>query len=378
MTKEEFTNFLDANNIERPKCRECGQDMFYSNIRVHINKNGRLEHVGTSFWTKRNILNRVYNLQICQECRDKFNEQNHTGHSYNVLSYTSKYAFDIDDETFIKARKTYYGSSLEHKIRKFGEEEGRKRWETYCKRQSETNTFEYKHKVYGMTEKEFRQYNKSRAATKANMIKRWGEELSIEKWNSYVEKQKLTKSWGYMVETYGIEKARQINRSKVNSLESYRNRYGIEEGTKKWDEYIQNYKSGFSLASQRIFRQLDKYLGKKYTTYFATKNFEFAIVGNEGDEHFSYKLDYYIKELNVCIEYNGGCFHGDSRIYEDNEKCNPWSNKTAKEIREQDEKRYRQLKNVRGIDTYVIWELDVNKNKFDAEDFIKNILKIEI
>lgn len=221
MTQEEFVNFLDSNDIERPKCRECGKDMFYSNIKVRINRCGRFIHSGTSFWTSLTILNRVYNLQICQECRDRFIKQNNTGHSYNVLSYTTKYAFGISDDVFNKERKYRYGSSLEHKIRKFGKEEGYKRWEAYCKRQSETNTFEYKNKVYGMTEQEFKQYNKSRAATKDNMIRRWGEKLGIEKWNSYVEKQKLTKSWDYMVKTYGIEKARQINRSKINSLENF-------------------------------------------------------------------------------------------------------------------------------------------------------------
>ena len=50
---------------------------------------------------------------------------------------------------------------------------------------------------------------------------------------------------------------------------------------------------------------------------------------------------------------------------------------TAKEIWENDNLRYTKLKEIYGINTYIIWENDY-KNNFNVEDFIINTLKINI
>lgn len=44
---------------------------------------------------------------------------------------------------------------------KYGDNEGEVRWKAYCKKQSETNSLEYKSAKYGMTESEFTEYNLS-------------------------------------------------------------------------------------------------------------------------------------------------------------------------------------------------------------------------
>ena len=51
---------------------------------------------------------------------------------------------------------------------------------------------------------------------------------------------------------------------------------------------------------------------------------------------------------------------------------------TAKEIWENDNNRYKILKETRNIDTIVIWENDYRDKKFNIKDFIKNTLKITI
>lgn len=58
---------------------------------------------------------------------------------------------------------------------KYGND-GERRWQEYCKRQSETNTFAYKEKMYGYDKTQFDMYNKSRAVTLDNFIKRYGED----------------------------------------------------------------------------------------------------------------------------------------------------------------------------------------------------------
>ena len=84
-------------------------------------------------------------------------------------------------------------------------------------------------------------------------------------------------------------------------------------------------------------------------------------------------LDYYIKELNVCIEFNGTIFHGDPRVFEADSYPNPFDkNMSANDIWKFDNNRYNKLNELYGIKTYVIWENDYPT--MDLEKFINNIL----
>ena len=317
-----YTKTLDFLNIERPKCKCCGEDIIYDNTDI-TNHKGNLKIKGKSYQTVKVIDGITYTLKVCQKCLLKhYPNIKNLSRIFNVMGEPTKFAFEIPDNIYYNKRNNY-ALTKEKMINKYGEEEGNKRWEKYCKRQSETNTFEYKQKTYGWTEEEFKKFNKSRAVTLKNLIKKYGE----------------------------------------------------EEGNKKWMDFLINRSKGVSEISQRLFKELDNYLGKKYTTYYHDKNNEYFIHGKEQ----IYYMDYYIKELNICIEYNGGCFHGDERIYEDNEYCNPFDKSlTAKELREKDKERYEYLYKNHGIKTFVIWELDYNPNDFDYINYIKNTLKIDI
>ena len=375
MNRELFSNILDSHNIERSRCRVCGKDIFYHDTTIHTKRSGEIEIKGKSYKSSKKVLNKLYYLSVCEDCLCSKYRPKNLSRTFNVMSDITKFAYNIPDEVFTEYRKHNYGSSLEHKIRKFGKDRGHELWKKYCKRQAETNSLEYKSRVYDMSPEEFREYNKSRAVTLKNLIKKYGEVDGKNRYNAYVEKQKITKSWDYMVEKYGINRARQINQSKVLSRDNFIRKYGEIEGENKWIEYI-NSNKGYSKISQELFRKIDSYLSQHYTTYFATKNFEYVIKG-EGDNHYIYLLDYYIEELKICIEFNGSCFHGDPRLYEDDAICNPKSNLTAKELRDKDELRYRNLKMNHNITTYVIWELDYNED-FNVESYIKNVLNINI
>ncbi len=74
------------------------------------------------------------------------------------------------------------------------------------------------------------------------------------------------------------------------------------------------------------------------------------------------KLDYFIKELNIAIEFNGNTFHGNPKFYIDTDCSNPYNKLiTAKEMWEKDEIRYKTLLSEKNIKTIVIWE-DESKN----------------
>jgi len=128
-------------------------------------------------------------------------------------------------------------------------------------------------------------------------------------------------------------------------------------------------------VSQKFFDEIDKYISQKYTTYYATKNNEYGVNLHNSDY---VRLDYFILELNLCIEFNGTYFHADPRFFNENDYPNP-HNKilTAKEIWKNDNNRYKKLKEYRNINTIVIWEYDYN-NGIDVQKFIKEQLNISL
>lgn len=365
----QITKILNENSIERPKCICCGNDIVYKDTKVGFDKNGKIKITGKSYLSRKNVCGNIYNLCVCEDCFRKKFEKTH----FNVMCDGTKYAFNIPDDVYLKTRKNY-AMTKNCMIRKYGEEEGQKRWENYCKRQSETNTFEYKHKKYGWSQKQFDAYNKSRAVTLKNLIRKYGEEDGQKRWEKYVEQQHTTKSFEYMCEVYGEKKAIAINKSKAITLENFVRKHGEKIGTEKWIEFCKKRSNLYSEISQKLFDKIDKYLGKKYTTYYATKNNEKCILLSK-----TYMLDYYIQELRICIEFNDTYFHADPRVFSDDDHCSPFNkNITAKEIRAKDEKRYKELFEKCGIKTFVIWEFDYNEENFDVENYIKNTLKIEI
>ena len=61
--------------------------------------------------------------------------------------------------------------------------------EWFCKismfYKAKKNTFEYKKEKFGWSPEDFKEFNKSRAVTKENLIKKHGEEKGLEIFNNY-------------------------------------------------------------------------------------------------------------------------------------------------------------------------------------------------
>lgn len=374
---ENIMKLLEQENPTRHKCKICGNDIIYSDTNVYISsrKDKHIIIKGHSYKSTKIVNDVEYKLCVCEKClKHKFPIIKNLSRTFNIMSDITKFAFSIPDDVFKNARNKY-ALSENKMIEKYGEIEGKLKWENYCKIQAETNTFEYKNKKYGMTKSEFDEFNKSRSITKNNLIKKYGEKDGLIKWGEYIEKQKHTKSWEYMVEKFGEEKAREINKRKSLSKENFILKYGEKEGLIKWEAFVADHRKSFSKVSQKLFNELDEIVGKKYFTKYAIKNDE-AIFYLDSI-HSNCSLDYYIPELKICIEFNGGCFHGDPRLFKDDEYCNPHVKLTAKELREKDKIRYNLLEKEYGIKTYVIWELDY-KNGINLFDFCKNTLNMKL
>lgn len=340
-----------------PTCKFCGGPVEYDKPKNFV----------------KTVNGQDFILSVCQDCLlERFPHIKNLSRIFNTCNEVTCCAFNIPEDVR-KQSNNKYSWTKEKAIKKYGEEEGMRIWNGYCEKQATTNTFDYKKEKYGWTIEQFNEYNKSRAVTLENLIERHGEEEGKKMWGSYCKKQSETKSWDWMVEKFGEEKAIEINRSKAITLENMIKKYGEEEGTKRYEEYCKS-KASYSTVSQMLFNELDKYLGNKYTTYYATKNKEYSI----SSKTKSYLLDYYIEELKICIEFNGDAWHGNPNRFSPDNHCHPFHKElTAKDLQDIDKKRTNYLKKL-GIKTFVIWESDFKPEKFNYLEYIKNVLKIEL
>lgn len=204
---------------------------------------------------KRNMLkdNRDYSHDIVLECVsiEQLKEMFDYAETLTISKFkaiVNKFAQGKDFSNwkeridFIKNDPKPLARTKEKTIIYYGKKLGNEKWDAYCNRQSETNTFEYKQKTYGMTKEEFEQYNKSRSHTLENMISRYGEIEGKKRFDEYCQKQKDSGcSKEHFIKKYGEEKGIQeyerVCLLKTNSLEAYVMKYGKTEGKKKYLEF---------------------------------------------------------------------------------------------------------------------------------------------
>ena len=375
---KEKQNIIEFIPIKLPICRFCGKKIVNLNFQISYNKNEKYIQITIPNIYCREIDNKKYYLSCCENCLlDHFSENPPKSQKYYFMKANKygAYCFGYSYEIYKKLCSMTTGVTEKSLVRKWGEKLGKQKWNEYKQKSAETNKFEYKKEKYNWTKEQFDNFNKSRAVSLKNLQNKYGKELGEIYFNNYVEKQKLTKSREYMIHKFGEEKTNKINQSKAQTLSNYVNRLGEIEGLRQFEIMLSHHKNYFSKMSQVFFDELDKYLSTKYTTYYATKNNEYGI-NLHNNEYI--RLDYFILELNLCIEFNGTYFHADPRIFKETDYPNPHNKTiTAKDIWEKDNDRYKKLKECRNIDTIVVWEYDYNKG-IDVQDFIKNQLKISI
>ena len=385
-TVENYTHLLNKYNVYplRRKCVCCGGEIFYTNVQLSSSHDTISLYRGYSHLTTRKMYDgSEYPLLICEKClASKFPEYNdYPSKSKIFMNYTkyTKFAFNIPDDVFKKQSKEKNGNSLDKFIKKYGKEEGEKRWNKYCKKlaltkdkfiqtygkeegekrwnsyrekQAYTNTFEYKQEKYGWTRKEFDEYNKSRAATLENMINRYGEKDGLEKWNNYI-----------------------INQRYTNTREYFIKQYGETAGLKKWNNFntARMINNSYSAISQELFRLLiENDLFNNHEIFFAEYNYEYEIMSSNKSLYY---LDFYDKTLNICVEFNGEAFHPNPSKYKATDIFySPFDDygKSVEDLWNNEQKRYHTLKTEFGIDTIVVWEKEFRQNKMSVIEYIIN------
>lgn len=273
-----------------------------------------------------------------------------------------------------KPRTSTEISSLYKKYKSFGKssytferlefiyelEEANRRWQSYCNKQAKSNSLEYKKQKYGMTDEEFKNYNKSRAVTLENLIKRYGKEIGSKKWEEYKNKQSYTKSESYQ----GTKKYKESCRKKGHTYEVYLERYGThDEATRKLEEFMQktSVKGFYSKQSQELCKFIHSII-KDFVCHYAENGGEYCIANKEN----CFKYDFVCPKLKIIVEYDGDHYHGNPRLYKPDEtlKGRGMKQTTAQESWKADEIKSQFALNNRGFDLIRVWEYDwVNENE---------------
>lgn len=337
-------------------CKDCGKLIAYDTdkreFRFH-KYTGKLLYSdnGLSFLTTRIYNGHEYRLCRCYDCVCKaYPEFKNVKFkfSHKAAKYT-QYGFGVSDEDFNVVSKERQSVTKEKMIKKYGANEGEQRWKVYCDKQSITNSFEYKHEKYGISEKEFREYNRSRSVTKENMINRYGEEMGNKKWNEYIDRQRYTCTIEYFI-----------------------NQYGEEEGKVKYDLFSQKRSEvcitigKHSNISDELLDEIVKYF-KKNKVYYAENEYQVSTISG----HY-YNLDYYDRTLNVVIEFFGDYYHFNPKKYSADTVLR---NIKAQDKWDRDAVRLEDIQNTLNCKIIVIWESTYRNDKHGTIDKVIDMIK---
>lgn len=261
------------------------------------------------------------------------------------------YLFDVEID------KSDIGVTLDGMIRRYGEVEGRSRFETYRNKQSYSNTLEYKKEKYGWDKEKFEEYNKSRAVTLDNLIKKYGEVEGKKRFENYRKRQAYTNSLDYFVETLGYDNGKReyerVNSEKSLTLENMIRVHGEIKGPQVYEEIIKKKNSAayHSKISQKLFTQLDDMNGDELS-FYASKNTEFGMCSSSR----YYFFDYTLPETRKIIEFNGDYWHANPKMY-NSTWIHPVTKKNAHEIWCFDSEKI-DFARKKGYEVMVVWESD--------------------
>lgn len=295
--------------------------------------------------------------------------------------------------------KSKTASTLENFIRRYGEIEGPIKY----KERYEKNTKEYQVNKSSIEDWDSKQLLKG--GSLENFIKRHGIEEGTIRYKNYINKcknpinkfiQKYGESQGVLkykewvnktprskedyIRIFGEEEGLKRHNEKIkkssNNIENFIRLYGDVEGKIKYEKFInslinrkpiKNSKESYIVIEILKDLEIDEDM---IESYFTSKT-EFFLIG---DKHTCF-YDFYIKELNLIIDYHGEIYHPQTEKYSLEEaKIIFESNKAKKNKFEKQYNKdlYRsELAKNEGYNYIVIWSYD---NKESIKNKIKNII----
>ena len=156
-------------------------------------------------------------------------------------------------------------------------------------------------------------------------------------------------------------------RQRTFSKEKCINKYGYDKGIEifnnrqiKWQKSLHNngnLTTGYSKVSQELFNRLYNNFINNDIRY-ATLNKEYSIL----DDNKLCVYDYVDITNKKIIEFNGDLYHANPKIYNSNDKPNPFNNVSSEDIWKRDKLKYDiAIKN--GFELMYVWENEYRKDK---------------
>jgi len=308
---------------------------------------------------------------VCHECNTKHPQITHThlkrSHGMNLDQYVAKYSLTKTDLSCFNVRDLRK-ATLANMIKKYGEKEGNIRWEQYKQKQAFSNSFEYKQQRYGWTKEKFDEYNNKRASTKQNFVKRHGVEEGTKKWNEYRKRQSYAGvTEDYFIEKYGsvegAQKFKEVCSKKGNSIDTFIARHGEILGKEKWERLCekQSQYRRQSILANNLFNEILNNLPETMhsTIFFDSKNHEYFFAKKGYKTLF---VDFYCASSKKIIEFAGDYWHGNPNIYVP-EYFIKQANATAGDLYLYTLQKNNILQNVHGCKVLLIWESEYKKDK---------------
>jgi hypothetical protein len=276
------------------------------------------------------------------KCTGKFNN----GQEYMAAHPGSK---TVDPEL---AKRT--AVSEETLVRKYGEQEGAQRWAIYKQKQAHSNSLEYKQDKHGWSEEEYKNYNLSRAITPETMANKYGLEEGLRRYESYCDKQKVTKSREYVVDKYGEARWNEINLKKsrphdVQWIAAQENITLDMAVAKIASRYRTLYTSDLELE---FVAELEKLVG---TLDHTNNHSPFGKWDHKRNKYVVYD----VKHGKCVIEFNGDYWHANPEIYSEADMIR---GKLAKDIWYNDSLKLAIAQDA-GLNVRVVWERDYLSRK---------------
>jgi len=270
-------------------------------------------------------------------------------------SYNTKIEFYMsrgwsEEEAKGKLTSRQNTSSLAALIRKYGEEEGSKKYQ---------------------------EYGKKKANTLESFIRRHGKEEGsrlYEKWMAFC---RYNGTLQFFVDKYGeIEgfvEYKKANKKKANTLDNFIKRYGDDIGNMKWQKYVDsrfNQTTRYSVVEIKFIENLLQFLKIKGIEFKNKFYKDSQYVFHIGREDVNVIMpDLYIKDINMVIEFYGDYWHRNPKKYNDEE---------SQKVNARDSKRKRLLENKYGVNFLEIWESDYKHDEDKIFTEIYEKIKKEI
>ena len=315
----------------------------------------------------------------CQICKRQFTRITHTHlktHNITLDEYGEQFpnASTVSEEL----RAKFATNTEEFFIAKFGDD-GKQRYENHRQMLADKNTFEYKREHHGMTEQEFDQYNKNRACSLENFIKRHGVDVGTAKWAAYCEKQRtagISRDW--FVNKYGEHLGNityeKVCNAKRHNLDNFRLRYGDEEGMIRFQQYVTALASRFNefttsaLEREVVARVKEQFQDVRWYDYTSK---QFAKWSHELNRVVMF--DCVSPELKLAIEINGDYWHCNPAKYAP-DFVHPHRKQRADYIWNEDHKKIQAIER-EGYRTFVVWELEWKQNSERVMESLINYVK---